>query len=292
MTDKIKRTHKAQTPDCGVSENFQKVTSRCFILPFIVLFSFFCFFLITTESTFVNKYVECQKDIFLELNHVLSIHPKLAYNITQLGDALVIFPFVFIFLIVAPKFWEVLLTSSIFTLIISAVLKLIFAVPRPAAMIDMDAFTIMGRPNILHTSLPSGHSMTAFMLITVLLYAFMPKKMMSKVIWSTGLILIGLTIAFSRVAVGAHYPIDVILGCTFGYIMAILSIRLNTNLNWLYWMKTRRFYPIIMLILSIWTYLVILKIMKYNMVIFYLSLLALVVTFFVITKKYVEKNKA
>ena len=120
----------------------------------------------------------------------------------------------------------------------------------------------------------------------------MPKKMMSKVIWSTVLILIGLTIAFSRVAVGAHYPIDVILGCTIGYIMAILSIRLNTNLNWLYWMKTRRFYPIIMLILSIWTYLVILKIMKYNMVIFYLSLLALVVTFFVITKKYVEKNKA
>jgi hypothetical protein len=159
-------------------------------------------------------------------------------------------------------------------------------------MIDMDAFTIMGRPNILHTSLPSGHSMTAFIVITVLLYAFMPKKMMSKIIWSTGLILIGLIIAFSRVAVGAHYPIDVILGCTFGYIMAILSIRLNTNLNWLYWMKTRRFYPIIMLILSIWTYLVILKIMKYNMVIFYLSLLALVVTFFVITKKYVEKNKA
>ena len=169
MTDKIKRTHKAQTPDCGVSENFQKVTSRCFILPFIVLFSFFCFFLITTESTFINKYVECQKDIFLELNHVLSIHPKLAYNITQLGDALVIFPFVFIFLIVAPKFWEVLLTSSIFTLIISAALKLIFAVPRPAAMIDMDAFTIMGRPNILRPSVPSCHSMTSFMLITVLL---------------------------------------------------------------------------------------------------------------------------
>ena len=292
MTDKIKTTINTATLDSVVIKNFQNVTSKSLILPLIVLFSFFCFFVITTESTFVNTYVECQKYIFLELNNVLSIHPKIAYNITQLGDALVIFPFFFIFLIVAPKFWEVLLTSSIFTLIVSAVLKLIFAVPRPAAMIDMDTFTIMGRPNIMHTSLPSGHSMTAFMVITVLLYAFMPKKMSFKVIWSVVLILIGLTIGFSRVAVGAHYPIDVILGCAIGCIMAILSIRLNTNLNWLYWMKTRRFYPIIMLILSIWTYLVILKIMKHNMVIFYLSLIALVVTFFVITNKYVKKIKA
>jgi uncharacterized membrane protein (UPF0136 family) len=134
--------------------------------------------------------------------------------------------------------------------------------------------------------------MTAFMVITILLYAFMPKKMTHKVFWSIGLITIGLIIGFSRVAVGAHYPLDVVLGCTIGYIMAILGIRINTNLNWLYWMKNRRFYPIIMLILSVWAYLVILKLIKHNLVIFYLSLLALAITFLIITNKYVKKNKA
>lgn len=250
------------------------------------------FFAFTIEGNFINTYVESQKNLFLELNKILSIYPILAYNITYLGNALVIFPLIFIFLFVAPKFWEAILTSSFLTLITSAVLKIIFAVPRPAAMIDMNMFTIMGRPNILHTSLPSGHSMTAFMVITILLYAFMPKKMTHKVFWSIGLITIGLIIGFSRVAVGAHYPLDVVLGCTIGYIMAILGIRINTNLNWLYWMKNRRFYPIIMLILSVWAYLVILKLIKHNLVIFYLSLLALAITFLIITNKYVKKNKA
>lgn len=292
MTENTKPIINNLTLNNIVIENLKKVTSRLLILPSMVLLLCFCFFVYTTEGSFVNTYVESQKGLFLELNKVLSIYPNLAYNITQLGDALVIFSFIFIFLIITPKFWEALLTSSIFTLITSALLKIIFAVPRPAAMIDMDTFTIMGRPNILHTSLPSGHSITAFMVITILLYAFMPKKTTYKVFWSITLILIGLTIAFSRVAVGAHYPLDVILGCTIGYIMAILSIRINTNLSWLYWMKTIKFYPIIMLILSVWAYLVILKIMKYNMIIFYLSLMSLIVTLFVITKKYVKKIKA
>ena len=275
-----------------VKNNFKNVKLWLLVAPFSLLFLFFVFFAFTIEGNFINTYIESQKNLFLELNKILSIYPILAYNITYLGNALVIFPLIFIFLFVAPKFWEAILTSSFLTLITSAVLKIIFAVPRPAAMIDMNMFTIMGRPNILHTSLPSGHSMTAFMVITILLYAFMPKKMTHKVFWSIGLITIGLIIGFSRVAVGAHYPLDVVLGCTIGYIMAILGIRINTNLNWLYWMKNRRFYPIIMLILSVWAYLVILKLIKHNLVIFYLSLLALAITFLIITNKYVKKNKA
>ncbi len=275
-----------------VENNLKNVKLWFLVAPFLLLLLFFCFFAFSFDDTFVNTYVASQKDWFLKLNDVLSIYPNLAYNITYLGDALVIFPFVFIFLFVAPKFWEALLTSAIFTLITSAVLKIIFAMPRPAAMIETDTFTIIGRPNILHTSLPSGHAMTAFMVITVLFYSFLPKKISHRVFWSIILIAIGLIIAFSRVAVGAHYPFDVILGSTIGYIMAILGIRMNKNLNWLYWMKNRRFNPIIMLILSLWAYQVILKLIKHNLVIFYLSFIALVITFLVIAIKYVKKTKA
>lgn len=275
-----------------VENNFKKVNLKLLIVPIVILLFFICFFLFSMEGSFVNTYVESQKDLFLNLNHLLSIYPNLEYNISYLGDALVLFPFVFIFLFLTPKLWEAILTSSLITLITCAILKSFFAVPRPAAMIDMSTFTIMGRPNILHTSLPSGHAMTAFMVITILLYAFMPKKKASKILWSVILITVGLVIAFSRVAVGAHYPVDTIIGCTFGYSIAIFGIKINTKLNWLYWMKNRKFYPIIMLILSIWAYLVIMKLIKHNMVIFYLSLLALIATFVVIVNKYAKTIKA
>lgn len=274
------------------NKNFKNVDLLQLMVPILIVLLGFSLFALFMKDSFIAIYVESQKTSFLELNKVLSFYPKLAHNITYLGDALILFPFVFIFLFVAPKLWEAILTSSLFTLITSALLKFIFAVPRPAAMIDMDTFTIMGRPNILHTSFPSGHAMTAFMIITIFLYAFMPKKMLYKILWSTVLILIGFTIGFSRVAVGAHYPLDVVIGCILGYTMAILGIRINTKLNWLYWMKNRKFYPIIMLILSIWTYMVILKIMKYNMIIFYLSLLALIITFIIIVFKYAKTAKA
>ncbi|MCB0462440.1 MAG: phosphatase PAP2 family protein [Flavobacteriaceae bacterium] len=292
MIDEIKGLSNESALDSMVTNNFKKVTSRFLILPIILLFLFFVFFAFNIKNTFADTYVESQKAMFLELNELLSVYPNLAYNITYLGDCLVLFPFVFIFLFAAPKFWEVLLTSSLFTIITSALLKFIFAIPRPAALIDIDTFTIMGRPNIMHTSLPSGHSMTAFTVVTILLFAFMPQKKSHKVLWSVILISIGLSIAFSRVAVGAHYPFDVVLGCTIGYIMAILGITINKNTNWLFWMKNRKFYPIIMLIFSVWMYLVILKLIKHNMVIFYLSFIALIVTFCIITFKYVKKNKA
>ena len=278
--------------DNSVAINFKKVNLKSVIVPFLFLLLIFCFYVFYMEGSFINTYVTSQKTSFLELNKFLSVYPNLQYNITYLGDVLVLFPFVFIFLFMAPKLWEAILTSSLLTLITSTVLKLIFAVPRPAAMIDMESFTIVGRPNILHTSLPSGHSMTAFMIITILIYAFMPKKASNKMLWSILLLTIGLTIGFSRVAVGAHYPVDVIVGCVLGYIIAILGMRISTKLNWLYWMKNRKFYPIIMLILSIWAYLVMLKLIKHNMVIFYLSLLALIITLVVIIYKYVKTAKA
>ena len=97
-----------------IENNFKKVKLWSIIIPLSFLFLSFCFFVFSYDGSFVNTYVESQKNLFLKMNKVLSIYPNLAYNITQLGDALVIFPFVFIFLFIAPKFWEVLLTSSIF----------------------------------------------------------------------------------------------------------------------------------------------------------------------------------
>lgn len=276
--------------DNTVINNFRKVKLWFLIPPFLVLISFFLFFELSEGTNFIDEYTTCQKDLFLFINGKLSVYPNFEFNITQLGDALIFFPFLFIFLFYAPKLWQALLTSSIISLIVSATCKSIFAVPRPAAIYDNDTFVIIGKRIIGLTSLPSGHSITAFMIVTLLFYAFMPKKMHYKILWYLSLLTFGLMIAFSRVGIAAHYPFDVIIGSTIGYAVAIIGIKLNNNLSWLDWIKNKRFYPIFMLLLLVWMFLIVKKIVTLNLPIFYLSLVSLIVTFILITNVYIKRN--
>lgn len=273
-----------------VVNNFRKVKLWLIIPPFLLLILFFLYFSISEGTNFVEEYVESQKSLFFFLNGKLSGYPNLLYNITQLGDALIFYPLIIIFLFYAPKLWQVLLTSSVITLVVSAYLKVYLIVPRPACVFDNYGFVIMGKILTGNTSLPSGHSMTAFMASSLLLFAFMPKKISYKIVWSLSILTLGFTIAFSRVGVGAHYPFDVIIGVAIGFIAAIIGIKVNNNLRWLDWIKNKRFHPIFMLLLLIWICLIIKEIVAENLPVFYFSLMSLVVTLFLITKAYVKKN--
>ncbi|SOU86921.1 phosphatase PAP2 family protein [Tenacibaculum dicentrarchi] len=263
-----------------------------FLIPpfFLLLLCFFYFIIFNNGGNFVDEYVNIQKDLFFYLNNILSKLPSLQFNLTQLGDVLISFPLITIFIIYAPKIWEALLTSAIISLIVSAVLKKIFAVPRPAAMLDTDNFVIIGKTLTGHTSLPSGHSIATFVVITTLLFAFMPQKNKHKIIWSFSIITLGLIIAFSRVGVGAHYPLDVIIGSILGYIVTIIGIKLNTKINWFCWIKNKKYLPIFMISLTIWSGLIIQKILKTDLIIFYLSLLSLIVSLYLISKTYVQRK--
>ena len=282
-------TNKFDLDDIVVN-NFKKVKLWLLIPPFLLLILFFLFFSFSEGTNFVDEYVESQKSLFFLLNSTSSGYPNLLFNITQLGDALIFFPLLIVFLFYAPKLWEVLLTSSIITLAVSAYLKVYLVVPRPACVFDNYSFVILGKVLTGNTSLPSGHSMTAFMAISLLLFAFMPEKKSYKIVWSFLILTIGFIIAFSRVGVGAHYPFDVIIGIVIGFIATIIGIQVNNNLRWLAWVKNKRFHPIFMLLLLIWIFLVVKEIINHNLPIFYLSLMSLVVTLFLITNAYVKKN--
>lgn len=220
----------------------------------------------------------------------MSEYPILQLNLTQLGDAVISFSILSIFIISAPKIWEVLLTSGILSLIVSFTLKKLFSVPRPAAVFDNDSFEIIGRTLTGNTSLPSGHSISAFFVITIFLFAFMPKKKLNKLFWSFFMLIIGLVIAFSRVGVGAHYPIDVVIGGTIGYIIAIVSIKLNQKFKWLNWIGDKKYYLFFIILFIISFIQIIRKILETNLLIFYISLLFLFLTLFTLIKSYAKKN--
>lgn len=275
-----------------VINNFINVKLGLLIPPSCLLFLLGSYFFIFHEGeNYIDGYVNIQKDLFFYLNAKLSEFPKLQFNLTQLGDVLIFFPIITIFIIYAPKLWEALLTSAILSLLVSAILKKLFSVPRPAAMFDNESFVIIGETLTGRTSLPSGHSIVAFIVITILLFAFMPKKNRHKISWSLLILTLGFVIAFSRVGVGAHYPLDIIVGSTIGYIIAILGIHVNNQVGCWTWIKNKKYYPIFMLILVIWGGVIVTKILANNLPIFNFSLLSLVVSLYLITSAYVQKKQ-
>ena len=277
--------------DSKMTINFMNV-KLWYLTPslFLLLLFFFYFLFFREGDNYIEEYIYIQKDLFFYLNNKLSEYRSLQFNLTQLGDVLISFSLLSIFIVYAPKLWEALLTSAILSLIVSATLKRIFSVPRPAAVFDNDSFNIIGRTLSGSTSLPSGHSIATFVVITTLLFAFMPKKKINKIFWFFFMLIIGLVVAFSRVGVGAHYPLDVIIGSIIGYIVAVIGIKINNKIKWLNWIKNKKYYPVFILLLVICIWIMITKIVSTNLLIFYFSLSALTVTLYLIISSYVKKN--
>ena len=199
----------------NVVDNYSRLKLSLFLLPLFFLMAI-VLFLYYQDALSVEKYIQIQKSSFLFINSKLSQFPILIYNLTQIGDALVFLSLLTILIVYAPKIWESLLTASLVSAIFSNVLKNMFAIPRPAASFDNTSFVIIGKTLSGHNSLPSGHSITVFTILTVLLFAWMPKKLSYKIPWVFFVIVIGLFIVSTRVGVGAHYPLDVITGSSRG----------------------------------------------------------------------------
>ncbi len=157
-----------------IKHRFNTLNSWHLLPPMIILLSVFLF-IFSKNGNYIEEYIGVQKELFFYLNDKLSSFPRVEYNLTQLGDVLIVFPLLMIFIRYAPKLWEALLVSSLLSLVVSAGLKKLFSVPRPARFFGEDSFTIIGRTLTGHNSCPSGHSITAFIIITLLLFAFMPR---------------------------------------------------------------------------------------------------------------------
>jgi membrane-associated phospholipid phosphatase len=78
---------------------------------------------------------------------------------------------------------------------------------RPPAVLPSDAFHLLGPAN-RRLSFPSGHTVTAFVFFGALAYHFRR--------WRVPLLALAATAGLSRVAIGVHWPIDVVAGACIG----------------------------------------------------------------------------
>jgi membrane-associated phospholipid phosphatase len=290
MLNKLIKGHWETTSSINtiVTTNYSKLKLSLFFFPLLLLLAI-ALFLYSQDSLTALKYVEIQKNLFLFINSELAQFPNTIYNLTQLGDALISLSFVTIFIVYAPKMWEALLSASIVSGLFSNVLKNLFSIPRPAQALDHHSFVIIGKTLVGFSSLPSGHSITTFTTLTVLLYAFLPKKWYHKMLFYFFILMIGLIVVFTRVGVGAHFPLDVTTGSIIGYISGLIGIFITQKYKIWAWINTKKYYPILILLLLICCVVVLDKIVAENLVIFYFSLLSLIVSLLIITTLYVKK---
>jgi membrane-associated phospholipid phosphatase len=276
------------TINTKVIYNFSKLKLTLFLLPLFFL-SLIVLFLCSHGTLSIDKYIEIQKEFFFYINTKLAPFSYLIYNLTQFGDALICLSFFTLFIIYAPKIWEALISALIVSALFSVVLKKIFLVPRPAAVFDNTTFKIVGKTISGHNSLPSGHSITIFTIFTILLFAFMPKKWKNKLLWFFLVITTALIIAFTRVGVGAHYPLDVIIGSIIGYISGISGILINRKLQIWRWINNKKSYPFFIALFVVCSVLLVVRIFHENLVVFYMALTSLIVSLYKFIYVYFKK---
>ncbi|MBG6062297.1 membrane-associated phospholipid phosphatase [Flavobacterium sp. CG_9.1] len=235
------------------------------------------------------KYIQIQKNSFFFINHNLGQYPSVEYNLTQIGDASIFLSFLIILIVYAPKLWESLLSASLVSLLFSYILKKTFLVPRPAEVFANNSFIIIGKKAVGFASLPSGHSITVFTTLTILLFAFNPKRLKYKILWASFIILSGLVIVFSRVGVGAHYPLDVIFGSIIGYISGLIGIFISRRYKIWTWINDKKYYPIFIITVLICCISLIMKIINENLIVFDLALISLFVALYTIIYVYIKK---
>ena len=271
-----------------IIDSYARLRPGIFILPLFLL-TIIILLLYSQDALSVNGYILIQKDIFFSANHCLGQYAALQLNLTQLGDALIILSFLSTFFFYVPKIWESLLSGLFISLLLSQVLKEVFAIPRPAAVFDNSSFIVVGKRLVGHSSLPSGHSIIIFSVLTVLLFAFMPKASKPKIAWFFLIIVIGLTLAFTRVGIGAHYPIDVIAGSIVGYISGLTGIFISRKYNVWGWINNKKYYPVFIFLFLVCGALLVNKIITENLIIFYLALASLAFSIFKIISVYAKR---
>ena len=270
----------------NVIYNYVRLRYTVFFLPLLFLV-IIVLFLYNQNALNVSEYISLQKKSFYFINYHLGHYPKLQYNLTQFGDALVFLSFLSILILYAPKIWECLFSGLLVSLLLSCSLKNIFAVPRPAVMFNNNSFYIIGKAVCGHNSLPSGHSITVFTVLTVLLFGFMPRALKFKIPWISLILVIGLILAFTRV--GAHYPIDVIVGSIIGYISGLLGIFISRKYKIWNWISNTNYYPFVIVLFVICSILLVTRLLTENLLVYYSAFISLAVSLYKIIQAYVKR---
>jgi len=136
--------------------------------------------------------------------------------ITRFGDGNLLFVLSLLWARRRPEIFWTLIVAAVIGGLCSRGLKVGFDELRPPAVLAADQLRVIG-PSLSRHSFPSGHTLSAFLFAGVL---FAHSRS-----WSLRLLLLGAAtlVGLSRVALGVHWPQDVLAGACVGLMVAGLA---------------------------------------------------------------------
>jgi membrane-associated phospholipid phosphatase len=165
-------------------------------------------------------------ELFLQINEKareLPVNFWVFFNL--FGNGWIDFALVSPLLLLAPKNLVASVCAGAIAGLSGRILKLTFELPRPASVLDPTSFHILGNP-LTSLAMPSGHTLTAFALITAFYFSTTAPKRKPLLC----LFVISIMAGIARIAVGAHWPADVMAGAAVGILGGLLGVHFCRNI--------------------------------------------------------------
>lgn len=151
--------------------------------------------------------------------------PAFWANVTILGDGLVCAALFLPWIRKHPeRVWGGIL-GALFMFVVLRSFKGLLHLPRPLGVLPEETINIIG-PGHRRSGFPSGHTATIFLFFGI--WALSESRR-----WlSLALVLPALLVGISRIAVGVHWPSDILAGAALGWVSAWLGLRWAGRTPW------------------------------------------------------------
>ena len=170
-----------------------------------------------------------QRDFFVQINQWAAAYsPSMWSCLTTLGETDVLLVFLSGLLLWRPQAMLSVVAAIPVGGLFSWLLKNIYSAPRPGALLDAAQFHLIG-PLLEQNSFPSGHSITAFAAAAAVIASAQraqadgrPSLSVNQFVALLALcVATALAVGLSRIAVGAHWPVDVLAGASGGWLAGL-----------------------------------------------------------------------
>ncbi|NEX16468.1 MAG: phosphoesterase PA-phosphatase [Halochromatium sp.] len=163
---------------------------------------------------------------FLTLNRLFAQLPASLWQwLTVLGDERVALTLALLLSYRHPRVFWALLCAALVAIAYARGLKPLIDAARPPAVLSLESFELIGVEH-RKQSFPSGHSVTAAVFFGVLIYYAQQAR------WRLIFLVLATAAGLSRVAVGVHWPVDVMAGLAGGALAALAGVSLARRSLW------------------------------------------------------------